>query len=225
MPNTKMIKEILKIGVPTGFQYSLMYISGIILQRIVNGFGENVIGAFAATTQMEQLVQQFYTALGTSMVTYTGQNIGAGKTERIRQGMKTSMLISGVISVILLAIFQFGRKIIMSIFVSDMEIIEIGSNGIRITSLFFMALGIVQILRFLLNGAGDSMYALVNGIIEIIARVGLAFLLTSIPAIGMWGIWLTTGFTWIITSLFAFWRYKRGAWKSKSLVKANEEHN
>lgn len=104
-PDKRLLKQTLQAGLPTGFQYSLMYISGIVLQRIVNGFGESVIGAFTATSQMETLVQQIYAALGTSMVTYTGQNAGAGKTERIRQGMKSAMLISAVISIGLLAVF------------------------------------------------------------------------------------------------------------------------
>ena len=58
----------------------------------------------------------------------------------------------------------------------------------------------------------------VNGIVEIIARIGFAFLLTAIPFIGMWGIWFTTGLTWLVTAVFAFWRYRGGAWMSKSLV-------
>ena len=93
-------------------------------------------------------------------------------------------------------------------------------NGIRITSLFLMGLGGVQILRYMLNGAGDSMYALVNGIVEVIARVAFAIGLTAIPLIGMWGIWLTTGLTWTVTALFALVRYKHGAWMSKKLVRA-----
>lgn len=80
--------------------------------------------------------------------------------------------------------------------------------------------GVVQVLRFLLNGAGDSIYALINGIVEILARIGFAVLLTAIPFIGMWGIWLTTGPTWLVTAGFAFWRYKGGAWMTKSLVRA-----
>lgn len=111
----------------------------------------------------------------------------------------------------------------MSMFVPDTEIISLATAGIRITGLFFMALGVVQVLRYLLNGAGDSIYALVNGIVEIIARIGFAFALTAIPAIGMWGIWLTTGLTWVITALFAVWRYHGGAWMRKSLVNTREE--
>ena len=223
-PDGVIIRQTLKVGIPTGFQYSLMYISSIALQRVVNGFGESVIGAFTSTTQIELLVQQIYAALGTAMVTYTGQNIGAGKTDRVKQGMRSAMQISGIVSVILLAVFWLSGNLVMSIFVPDQDIISLASSGIRITSLFFMALGVVQVLRYLLNGAGDSVYALVNGIVEIIARIGFAFLLTAVPFIGMWGIWLTTGLTWLVTAVFAFWRYKGGAWMSKSLVtgKGNE---
>lgn len=224
-PDRQLLRQTLKVGLPTGFQYSLMYISSIVLQRVVNGFGSNTIGAFTATTQMETLVQQIYAALGSAMVTYTGQNIGAGETSRVKQGMRSAMMISAVTSALLLAIFWIGGRMIMGIFVPNADITSLAYSGIRITSLFFMALGVVQVLRFLLNGAGDSIYALVNGIVEIIARIGFAILLTAIPFIGMWGIWLTTGLTWLVTAGFAFWRYKSGAWMAKSLVQTKEEIN
>lgn len=98
------------------------------------------------------------------------------------------MKISAIVSVILLAVFWLFGKPIMGIFVTNTDIISIAANGIRITSLFLMGLGSVQILRYMLNGAGDSMYALMNGIVEVIARVAFAISLTAIPFIGMWGI-------------------------------------
>lgn len=214
----ELIIKTFKVGIPTGLQYALIYVSSIILQRIVNGFGESVIGAFTATTQIELLVQQIFSALGAAMVTYTGQNIGAGKQDRISHGVAAAMKISAVVSVVLLAVFWLFGRPIMSIFVTNVDIISIAANGIRITSLFLMGLGGVQILRYMLNGAGDSMYALMNGIVEVIARVAFAISLTAIPFIGMWGIWLTTGLTWTVTAVFALIRYKHGAWKNKKLV-------
>ena len=188
------------------------------LQRVVNGFGEAVIGAFTATTQIELLVQQVFSALGAAIVTYTGQNMGAGQHDRISLGVAAAMKISAAVSVVLLVVFwAFGHPI-MSIFVTNGEIISIAANGIRITSLFLLALGGVQILRYMLNGAGDAMYALMNGAIEVAARVAFALGLTAIPFIGMWGIWLTTGLTWAVTAAFAFFRYRHGAWKSKTLI-------
>lgn len=216
--NMELIQKAMKVGIPTGFQYALIYVSTIILQRIVNGFGESVIGAFTATTQIELLVQQIFAALGSAIVTYTGQNMGAGKEDRISLGVIAAMKISAVVSVVLLIVFWVFGHPIMSIFVTNEEIISIAAAGIRITSLFLIALGGVQILRYMLNGAGDSMYALINGVVEVIARVAFAVGLTAIPFIGMWGIWLTTGLTWTVTAVFALFRYKHGTWKEKKLV-------
>ena len=217
-PDRALFKKTMQVGIPTGFQYALIYVSSIILQRIVNGFGESVIGAFTATTQIELLVQQIFAALGSAIVTYTGQNMGAGKEDRISLGVIAAMKISAVVSVALLIVFwAFGHPI-MSIFVTNEKIISIAAAGIRITSLFLIALGGVQILRYMLNGAGDSIYALINGVVEVIARVAFAVGLTAIPFIGMWGIWLTTGLTWTVTAVFALFRYKHGAWKEKKLV-------
>lgn len=216
--NKSLMAKTLRVGVPTGLQYALIYVSSIILQRIVNGFGESVIGAFTATTQIELLVQQIFAALGAAIVTHTGQNMGAGKQDRISQGVAAAMKISAAVSAVLLVVFWLFGQPIMGIVVTNVEIISIAAAGIRITSLFFLALGGVQILRYMLNGAGDSMYALMNGVVEVIARVAFAIGLTAIPFIGMWGIWLTTGLTWAVTALFALVRYKHGAWKTKKLV-------
>lgn len=207
-----------KLGIPTGFQYSLMYLSSIILQRVVNGFGESVIGAFTATTQMEVLVEQIYTSMGAAMVTYTGQNMGAGRIDRIGKGLRDALSISTLLSVLIMAVFWLFANPIMGIFVDDYEIISIAARGIRITSLFFVAFGAVRIIRYLFSGAGDAVYSLMNGVIEIAARIILVLFLTSIPSIGIWGIWFTTGLTWLITALFALWRYKSGKWKTKALI-------
>ena len=216
--NKNLIMKTFQVGLPTGLQYALIYVSSIILQRVVNGFGESVIGAFTATTQIELFVQQIFSALGAAIVTYTGQNMGAGKHDRISQGVAAAMKISAAVSVVPLAVFWAFGQPIMGVFVTNAEIISIAATGIRITSLFFLALGGVQILRYMLNGAGDSIYALMNGAVEVVARVAFAVGLTAIPFIGMWGIWLTIGLTWAVTALFALARYKHGAWKAKKLV-------
>jgi Na+-driven multidrug efflux pump len=191
---------------------------------VINGFGETVIGAFSATSQIEALIQQPYVALAFAMVTYAGQNTGAGNTDRIKMGMRASVKITFIYSIILIAIFWPAANYIMRIFVPERNIIDMASIGIRITSLCFIALGMTWILRYLLNGAGDSIFSMFNGVIDIVGRVGLAIVLTHIAFIGVWGIWVTTSLTWIITMCFALWRYKSGAWMSKSLVNQKETY-
>lgn len=211
-------KQILKICIPMGFQYSFIYLSSTILQWVINGFGTSVIGAFTATSQIENLIQQPFTALGTAIATYTGQNTGAGKTERIKQGLLSALKICAVYSLILFVVFWGFGRIIMNIFVSDTAIIENAVTGIRITSTFFIALGMTQILRYLLNGAGDSAYSMINGIVEIVCRLVFVFLLTNIPFIGQWGIWWTTALTWLCTAIFALWRFRSGKWKNRGIT-------
>ena len=216
--NLPFIRKTMRVGIPSGLQYALIYVSSIILQRVVNTFGESVIGAFTATTQIELLVQQVFAALGAAMVTYTGQNMGAGRYDRVARGVGAAMKLSAAASAVLLVVFWLFGRPIMRMFVTNAEIISIAAIGIRITSLFLPALGGVQILRYMFNGAGDSMYALMNGVVEVVARVALAIGLTAIPRLGMWGIWLTTGLTWAVTAVFALLRYRRGVWKSKLLI-------
>lgn len=213
-----MAKQIIKICIPMGFQYSFIYLSTSILQWVINGYGTSVIGAFTATSQIENLIQQPFTALGTAMATYTGQNIGAGKTERIRQGLAAALKICVVYSILLLLLFWGFGRIIMNIFVSDTDIIENAVKGIHITSTFFIALGMGQILRYLLNGAGDSAYSMINGIVEIICRLVFVFWLTNISFIGQWGIWWTTVLTWSCTALLGLCRFMGGKWKDKIIV-------
>jgi putative MATE family efflux protein len=219
-PNGRLIAQVLKIALPSGFQYSLVFLSSGALQRVINSFGESVIGAFTATSRIEMLIEQPFAGLGSAIVTYTGQNIGAGRFDRVRQGIHVAAKAAAIYSAVLLVLLWTAGGAVMRIFVGDSAIVSTAATGIRITSVFFMAVGMSRIFRNLLNGAGDALYSMVNGIVEICGRVGLAIILTNIPRIGVWGIWGTTGLTWLITCLFAFWRYRSKKWMGKSLVAA-----
>lgn len=216
-PDKVIMMRVLKTSIPLAFQTSLMYLSIMGLQSVVNGFGEVVIGAFAAVTQIELLVQLFFNGMGQAIVTYTGQNIGARKVGRIPQGLHSSLKICLGFSILIFVLFQLFSGNIMSIFVDDASMISIASVGIRISGSFAIFYGVTASCRFLLSGAGDTGFVMVLGITEIAARIGFAHLLTGISSIGVWGIFLTTGLTWGMTALVGFIRYKKGAWKTKAL--------
>ena len=130
------------------------------------------------------------------------------------------MKISTVFAFAVLVIFiLFGRNI-TGFFVKGTDVISIASKAIVMTAGFYWALGIIHTVRGFLNGAGDTGYALVNGTAEVICRIGLSLVLTAIPVIGHWGIWLTTCCTWFVTAAVSLLRYKGGKWKSKSLVRS-----
>jgi len=115
-----------------------------------------------------------------------------------------------------LVMHLFGRNI-LRIFGGDEIILGIAVKAIGLTSCFYFPLGMIYLIRGLSNGAGDSTQALLNGIVEILCRIILALILTRIPALGMWGIWVTTASTWCISAGECILRYRKGVWMKHGL--------
>ncbi len=218
-PDKAIILRCMKLGIPVGLQNAMIAISCVFLQAVVNKFGESVIAAYTATGRVEQLIQQPFGSLGAAVATFTGQNIGAGKIDRVKEGYRKSLVMVAIFSAAMLVVMHLFARPIMGMFVNETEVIEIGAKGLKIISYFFFALGVIYVSRNILNGAGDAVYAMINGIVEVVGRVGFSIPLTQIAAVGMWGIWLTTGLTWFITGLASFLRYKQEKWVHKSIIK------
>lgn len=213
-----MMLRCIRTGLPIAVQNGLISVSMTALQRVTNGFGENVMAAYTVSMRIEQFVQQPFSSLNAAVSTFTGQNIGAGKSDRAVRGLRSALKISTVFAFVVIILFiLFGRQL-TSCFVSGDNVIYIASRAIVMTGCFYWALGIIHTVRGFLNGAGDTGYALVNGTAEVICRIGLSLILTSVSFIGYWGIWLTTCCTWFITAAVSVIRYKSGRWKSKSVV-------
>ncbi len=213
-----IVKKCIVLGVPIASQSALIAVSCIILQMVVNGFGESVVAAFTATNRIEQLVQQPFNSIGAAISTFTGQNIGANKLDRVKKGYhKSIILVAGFSLIMLVFAWAFGYYI-MRLFVDDQAVIELGVKALRITSTMYFPLGVIYITRGLLNGAGDAFYAMINGFVELAGRILFPICLVTIPLIGVWGIWFSTGFTWVITAIASIIRYRQGKWKYKSVV-------
>ncbi len=212
-----IILQSVRMGVPLAFQSSLIALSCVALQSVVNTFGSVVVAAFTATSRIEQLVQQPYNSLGMAMSTYTGQNIGANKIDRVKKGFLKGMTIMAVFSLIMIPLAQFFGVYIMQLFVNETEVIELGSRALKITSWFYLFLGSIYVARGMLNGAGDATFAFINGLVEVTGRICFAKPLTMISVIGVWGVWLATGLTWFITGVISVLRYLQGKWKLKKI--------
>lgn len=205
--------KMLRLGIPFGAQGSLIAFSCVALQSVINRFGSDVIAAFTATSRIEQLVQQPFNSLGTALATFTGQNLGAGNIERVQKGYKRSTMLVILFSLIMSAMMFLWGNHFVGLFVDDAEVIAIGGRAVRITSLFYIPLGMIYIARSLLNGAGDSIFAFISGLAEVVGRIGFSLWLAAIPALGYWAVWYTTGLTWLITGAVCILRYVQGKWK------------
>lgn len=220
--NSYIVEKSLRLGIPVALQNSLIAFSLIVLQAIVNGYGATFTTAFTVISRIETLVQQTFMSLGAAVSTYTGQNLGAGKTDRVVKGFNSSNVMNVIFSAVVLVLFWTFTSPIVSIFGKDAEVLRIASDGLRITSCFYVFLGLIYTTRNVLNGAGDAMFSLFTGIVECIGRVGFAYPLTLIPFLGSYGVFVATGITWMLNGLFSLIRYKRGKWKTINLVVHNE---
>ncbi|MDO5155608.1 MAG: MATE family efflux transporter [Eubacteriales bacterium] len=202
-----LVKSIVRIGIPLSLQFSLIAISCMALQRVVNSFGAVAVAAFTATSRIEQVIHQPYQTLSAALSTYTGQNYGAKKNDRLTLGYRKGMKLMAIFTVMMLPIMQVFGKQITAIFVKDAEVIAMGAKALQITSWFYIFLGIIYIVRAVLNGVGDAFFALLNGIVEVVGRFTVPIALTTIPMIGLWGIWWSVGVVWFVSALTAWLRY------------------
>ena len=212
-----VVKRAFRLGVPVAIQNSMIAVSCIALQGVVNHFGATVVATYTIIGRIEQIVQQPYSSLGTALTNFTGQNIGAGLKERVKKGYWQCVWIVLIFSIILIPVaYLFGEQII-GIFVKEPEVIAMGVTALKINSLCYFSLGMIYIPRALLNGCGDTAFAVVNGFTEVVCRILYSQIFTRIPAFGYWGIWITTAATWTTTAVVCVIRYASGVWKRKGL--------
>lgn len=207
--DSSIVKKVVKLGVPLSLQYSLIAISTMALQRVVNGFGEVAMATFTATSRIESIIHQPYQTLATAVSTFAGQNYGARKMKRIVRGYRDSLKIMAIFTVIMLTIMQLFSRVIMEIFVKAdaTDVIAMGTQALKITSLFYIFLGALYVIRGVSNGLGDGLFALINGVVEVFGRVLIPIALVGVSFIGVWGIWWSTGLVWFISGVTAWIRY------------------
>lgn len=215
-PDWQVLKKLLKTGLPIGLQSSTISFSAMVLQGFVNSFGETVIAANTVVNKFDNLINMPLSSFSMALSTYTGQNIGAGKTERVKAGYRVAWGAAAVYSALVFAAGHLWCVDFVEFFVTGSpEVCRYGVSGIRILSCGVLALSAIYINRSVLNGAGDVTFALFNGVVEIFGRVGFVWLYTSVLAIGAQGLWLTAISNWLLTGSVCLIRYLSGAWKKQ----------
>ena len=210
----KIARAAVRMGLPLALQWSMIAVSTTALQAFTNTFGANAVAAFTATNRLEQLVQQPFGSLSMALSTYSSQNYGASRKDRIRVGFRDSMMATAVLAGVMFLVMRIWGSSLVGLFVNETEVISLGSRALRITSLFYLFLGTIYATRGVLHGIGDALFAFINGIVEIAGRIGLPVLLSAIPGVGVWAIWYTAGITWMLAGLSCVFRYF--SWRRKN---------
>lgn len=191
-------------GVPMGLQYSITAIGSTILQAAVNTLGSTYVAAMTAGSKMFNFTCCPFDALGSTMATYAGQNVGAAKIKRLGQGVRSAMIIGSVYSVLSLIALYFTTDYIALLFVnaSETTIIALTRQFILASACFYIPLTGVNVVRFCIQGMGFSVFAISAGILEMIGRAFAAIIL--IPSIGFMGACLASPIAWIAADAFLF---------------------
>ncbi len=189
--------EHLKIGLPMGFQSSIIAIGAVVLQIALNGLGSVAVAAFAAAHRVDGIAVMPMMSFGVAMAAYTAQNFGAKKFERIVEGVKKCILMSCSFS-ILVALFNIylGAEIIeLFVGAEAIQVVEYGRLFLIVTGLSYWALALLFIFRFTLQGLGQSVVPTVAGIVELVMRIAAAIFL--VDWLGFLGACLAAPMAWI----------------------------
>ncbi len=200
--NGFILFRLLSVGIPMGIQYGITAIGTIVIQTAVNGFGPITVAGVTASGKISSVVTCPLEALGAAMATFAGQNIGAGKLDRVNKGLWQATFLGFGISVVVFGIVWFFGKYIGLLFMDAKEVEAMGyaMQCIRISAAFYFMLTIVLTFRYTIQGMGYSTLAIFAGILEMIARCLIGILLPA--TFGFISICFASPVAWIAADLF-----------------------
>lgn len=210
-PKPAMLKEIGQFSFLTSVQQSVMNLGILMVQGLVNSFGTVIMAAFAAAVKIDSFAYMPAQEFGNAFSTFVAQNYGAGKSGRIREGIKKAVLMSvGFCLVISLLVFIFARPL-MTIFVdpSETKILAAGVEYLRIEGAFYCGIGCLFLLYGLYRAIKRPGMSVVLTIFSLGTRVVLAYGLSAIDFIGVTGIWWSVPIGWALADLVGFLYYKK----------------
>lgn len=195
-------RYLLIMGLPMGLQYSITAIGSVILQSSVNTLGSTAVASMTAGSRISMFVVCPFDALGSTMATFGGQNVGAGRLDRLGRGLRSAVTLGAIYSaLILVVLIFFGRDLIL-LFVnaSEVTVIAQAKQFLVTNAAFYLMLALVNIVRFLIQGIGFSGFAVFAGVFEMVARalVGLVF----VPIFGFIAACFASPLAWIFADCF-----------------------
>ncbi len=209
-----------KVAIPSIVQQSIVSIGMLLTQSAVNRFGSSALAGYSAGTRLESLCIVPMIATGNAMSTFTAQNLGAGRPERVRQGYRAAYGIIIGFGVLLIAVSQLYYAPILSAFVEQGEsavAFETGTAYFRFIGFFFSFLGFKAITDGILRGAGDIQVYMLANLINLTIRVAVAQLCSPIWGIEL--IWYAVPMGWTANYLISYLWYRTGNWKRRNLLK------
>lgn len=218
----KVFRDSMRIGLPTGLQHTFVSLGMLALMGIVNTFGTNVTAAYTAAGRLDSLAVIPAMVFAQALATYVGQNMGAGKIERVNRGLWTTFFMSSVVSVVMTAVVIIFKYPLMGWFTEDTTVIQIGGEYLTIVTSFYLIFTSMFIFGSVMRGAGDTLIPMFITLFALwFIRIPVAFALSR--AFGETGIWWSIPAGWTVGLVLTLIYYKMGRWKSKVVVQRAEQ--
>lgn len=216
--NRRLFLEMMRIAVPSICQQSFISIGVFMIQGVVNSCGSDTIAAFSAALKISTFMIMVLNTLPNALSSYASQNIGAGKLERVRQGMHVSLLIAeSLVLIIYLIIYLFGRNL-LGLFVSASEnanVIKIAQRYLYTIAPFYACVGLKNCCDSILRGGGAMKAFMIATFTDLFIRVGFAYV--AFPLLGFGSICFAYPAGWIIGAPLCLFFYLKGDWKKQLL--------
>ncbi len=212
-----ILKEIIKIGFPTGIQQSVIALSQIFIIGIVAKFGSDAITAYSAASRVESIALLLILNLSSALSSFVGQNYGAGLSLRVKKSLTSSLKITTVMSLLTMIVFCALGKQIISLFSQTPEVIQIGCEYLVVMGIFWIVLSAMNIYQSFFRGLGDTFIPMLISILSLwLIRIPLSYYLSF--DFSTLGIWLGAPVSWII-GLIAYLIYYYRSKRMKNIFK------
>ncbi len=210
-----ILNKIITISVPSIMQQSFISVGNVIIQGVINSFGPAVIAGFTAAIKLNNITTSCFTAIGNGMSTYTAQNVGASKYDRVKQGYKAGLMLQYIVCAFFSLTFVFGGRFLVKSFMDSTtkEAVEAGFWFLIIVAPFYFLCATKLVTDGILRGSGAVNYFTLATFADLIIRVVLSIVLSKY--FGETGVWLSWPIGWFIGMAFSVFFYLKGVWRNK----------
>ena len=213
-----IFRQTLRIGLPTGLQQTFVSLGMMALQRIVNEFGTDVIAGYSVAGRIDSLAMTPAMIFSQALAAFVGQNIGAGKKERVSNGLKATLKMTSIIALSITVLVILSKEFLISLFNQDPEVIRIGSEYLVIVSGCYLLFAGMFSYNGVMRGAGDTLIPMFITLLSLwLIRIPAAYFLAG--KMGETGIWWAVPIGWAAGLIMSYFYYKTGSWKNKAIVK------
>jgi putative MATE family efflux protein len=230
-----IFKQSLRIGLPTGLQQTFVALGMMALMGIVNGYGTNVVAGYTAAGRLDSMAVIPSMVFSFALSTFVGQNIGAGKVDRVKKGLTRTLLMSSASAISITIVIIIFKYPLMRLFTPDQSVIDIGGEYLTIVTSFYLLFTGMFVYGGVMRGAGDTLVPMFITLFSLwVIRIPAALFLSKESVeifgitlkgagLGQTGIWWSIPSGWGFGLLLSFIYYQTGRWKRKSVVKVEVE--